>query len=113
MKVKGILTLMKTFSTFLVLNWAITFLSNTSQCNDTSFQEAMAAVTLAKSFYKSIQKEEEYNHFYDRIVRKAETAKIDSRSCPPCLPRYRRAPRKVDAGSSPHQFTTTIPKCMI
>ncbi|XP_065914462.1 zinc finger MYM-type protein 1-like [Dysidea avara] len=107
-KAKGILTLMEKFSTFFGIELGYLIfgpaeaLSNTLQCKDTSFQEAMAAVTLAKSFYKRIRKEEECNRFYDRIVRKSVTAKIDS----PCLPRYRRAPKRIDSGSSPHQFTT-------
>jgi len=107
-KAKGILALMEKFSTyfgielgFLVFGAAET-LSNTLQGKDTSFQEAMSAVTLAKSFYKRIRKEEEYNRFYNRIVRKAEEVKIDA----PCLPRHKRPPRRVDAGSRPHQFTT-------
>jgi len=72
-KAKGILVLMEKFSTyfgielgFLVFAAAET-LSNTLQGKDTSFQEVMAVVTLAKSFYKRIRKEEEYNRFYDRI----------------------------------------------
>ena len=77
-------------------------ISNILQYKDTSFQGAMAVVTLAKLFYKRVRKEEEYNHFYDRIFRKAETVKVDS----PGLLKYRRAPRRVDTGSSPHQFTT-------
>ena len=55
---------------------------------------------MAKSFYKRIQKEE-LNHFYDRVVRKAQDVKISSP-----LPRYRKVPRKVKDGSSPHQFAT-------
>ena len=107
-KAKRILTLMEKFSTFFGIELgylvfgAAESLSRTLQYKEITFQEAMVAVTLAKSFYKRIRKEEDYNRFYDRIVRKPETANIES----PCLPRYRRAPRRVDAGSSTHQFTT-------
>ena len=61
-------------------------LSNTLQGKDTSFQEAIAAVNLAKSFYKTIPKEEEFNHFYDRVLKQAQDVKIGS----PSLPRYRK-----------------------
>ena len=69
-KAKGILTLMEKFSTFfgielgyLILG-AAESLSRTLQYKEITFQEVMAAVTLAKSFYKRIRKEEEYNRFY-------------------------------------------------
>lgn len=107
-KAGGILSLMEKFSTlfgielgYLVFG-AAESLSNTLQGKDTSFQEAIAAVNLAKSFYKRLRKEEEFNRFYDKVVKKAQDVKISS----PSLPRYRKAPRRVDDGSNPHQFAT-------
>ena len=60
-KAKGILPLtleLNWLPLTLVLNWAITaeVLSNTLQGKDTSFQKGMAAITLAKSFYKRKKK---------------------------------------------------------
>ena len=59
-KAGGILSLMEKFSTlfgielgYLVFG-ATESLSNTLQGKDTSFQEAIAAVNLAKSFYKRL-----------------------------------------------------------
>lgn len=107
-KASGILHLMEKFSTlfgielgYLVFG-ASESLSKTLQYKDISFQEAIAAVNLAKSFYSRIRKEEEFDHFYERVVKKAQSVKIES----PIVPRYRRAPRRVDSGSAPHQFST-------
>ena len=108
LKAAGILASLEKFSTlfglelgYLVFGAAET-LSNTLQGKDTSIQEAVAAVNLAKSFYKRQRKEEAFNQFYDRTTKSASSLKIGL----PSLPRYRRAPRRLDEGTSPHQFST-------
>ena len=104
-KAGGILSLMEKFSTMFGIELgylAAESLSNTLQGKDISFQEAIAAVNLAKSFYKRLRKEEEFNLFYDKVVKKAQDVKISS----PSLPRYRKAPKRMDNGSNPHQFST-------
>ena len=68
-KASEILHLMEKFSTlgYLVFG-ASESLSKTLQYKDISFQEAIAAVNLAKSFYSRIRKEEEFDRFYERVM---------------------------------------------
>ena len=77
-------------------------LSKSLQAKDTSLQEALAAVNSCKSFYRRQRTNEAFNHFYDDVVKCGEDLNIDS----PRLPRYRRAPPRLDDGSLPHQFST-------
>ena len=68
-KAGGILSSMEKFSTLLGIELdylvfgAAESLSNTLQGKDTSVQEAIATVNLAKSFYKRLWREEEFNRF--------------------------------------------------
>jgi len=73
LKAGGILASLQKFSIlfglelgYLVFGAAET-LSNTLQGKDTSIQEVVAAVNLAKKFYKRQRKEEAFNQSYDRI----------------------------------------------
>ena len=108
LKAAGILALLEKFSTLFGLELgylvfgAAEFLSNTLQRRDISIQKAVAAVSLAKSFYKCQRKEEAFNYFCDKTTKSANNLKIGL----PSFPRNRRAPRRLDEGSSAHQFTT-------
>ena len=87
-KAGGIVSLIEKFSTlfgielgYLVFG-AAESLSNTLQGKDTSFQDAMVAVNLAKSFYKRLQKEVEFNLYCDKVVKKVQDVKISLPSLP-------------------------------
>ena len=76
--------------------------SKTLQGKDTSIQEAASAVNLGKRFYQRHREDTEFDRFYDRVVDEAKQLKIDE----PKLPRYRKAPARLDDGSQPHHYST-------
>ena len=112
---KGILTALERFDTFFGLNLGYVLfgaaeeLSKCLQAMDTSLQEALSAVNLASGFYRRQRTDEAFDLFYDHITDTAKNLSVTS----PQLPRYRRPPVKLDAGTSPHRFilqeTTTVP----
>ena len=108
LKAGGILSLLEKFDMLFGLKLgylvfgASESLSKSLQAKDTSLQEALAAVNSCKSFYRRQRTDEAFNHFYDDVVKCGEDLNIGS----PRLPRYRRAPPRLDDGSLPHQFST-------
>ena len=108
LKVAGLLSAMEKFSTLFGLKLgylifgASETLSRSLQGKDTSIQEAISAVSLAKSFYKRQRTENAFQSFYDDVVTTAQKLKIGE----PQLPRYRRVPRRLDDGSQPHRYST-------
>ena len=76
--------------------------SKTLQGKDTSIQEAVSAVNLEKRFYQGQREDTEFDRFYYRVVDEAKQLKIDE----PKLPRYRKAPARLDDGSQPHRYST-------
>ena len=90
----------------LVLNLAIfclelqsNFLARALQGNNTTLQEAIAAANLAKNRYTRLHTEAEFTKFYESCVSFSE-----GKSDEPVLPRYRRAPARLDDGAPPHRF---------
>ena len=77
-------------------------LSKSLQGKDTTLQEALAAVNLAKAFYKRQRTVEAFCRFYDQVLETAEMVEIAG----PELPRYRRTPARLDDGSQPHRYAT-------
>ena len=59
-------------------------------------------MNLVKRFYQRQREENEFNRFYDCIVDEAMQLKIDE----PKLPRYRKAPARLNDGSQPHCYST-------
>ena len=110
MKAGGILETLLKFQTLFGLQLAyILFgasesLSRSLQAKDLSLQEALSAVNLAKSFYERQRNDQAFKSYYDKAVRTAQELQIEE----PKLPRYRRAPRRLDQGSRPHQFATPM-----
>ena len=108
MKAGGILSLMEKFDTFFGLKLAYLMfaaaeeVSRTLQGENTSLQEALSAVNLAKAFYERQRKAEAFSTFYDAVVKSASDLNVSA----PTLPRYRKAPARVDSGSQPHRFQT-------
>lgn len=107
-KAGGILSLMEKYDTFFGLKLAYLLfataeeVSKTLQRKDVSLQEALSAVTLAKAFYQRQRKEEAFTTFYDGVVNTASELNVSA----PSLPRYRRAPARIDGGSQPHRFAS-------
>lgn len=106
LKAAGLLSALEKFSMlfglklgYLVFGASET-LSKSLQGKDTSLQEAISAVNLAKKFYRRQRTEEAFSQFYDKVVDAANELDIAK----PQLPRYRRAPRRLDDGSQPHQY---------
>ena len=76
---------------FLIFSASET-LSVSIQGKDITLQEALAAVNLARAFYRQQRTEQAFSQFYD-VVSTAERENIGE----PQLPRYRRAPLRLDA----------------
>ena len=69
--------------------------SETLQAKDTSLQEALSTVNLAKSFYLRMRNTEAFNSFFDTVVKSASDLGIGK----PKLPKNRQAPAKLDSDS--------------
>ena len=110
MKAGGILETLLKFQTLFGLQLAYLLfgasesLSRSLQVKDLSLQEALSAVNLAKSFYERQRNDQAFKSCHDKAVHKALELQIGE----PILPRYRRAPRRIDEGSTPHRFTTPV-----
>ena len=106
LRAKGILTTMEKFENLFGLKLgyllfsAAEEVSKCLQAKNTSLQEALSAVNLASGFFKRQRTDEAFNVFYDGVLDLATKLYIGS----PHLPRYRRAPARLDDGSAPHQF---------
>ena len=72
-------------------------LSRALQGKDTTLQEAITAANLAKNHYTRLRTEAEFNKFYESCVSFSE-----GKSSEPVLPRYRRAPTRLDDGDPSH-----------
>ena len=76
-------------------------MSRVLQAKDTSLQEAKAAINVTQAFYRRQRQEDVFDKFYQNTVALAEALQIGN----PTLPRYRKPPRRLDAGSQPHRFS--------
>ena len=108
LKANGVLAALEKFQTLFGLKLGhLLFrpaeeVSKTLQGKDTSIQEAVSAVNLGKRFYQRQREVEEFDRFYDSVVEEAKELKIGE----PKLPRYRKAPARLDDGSQPHRYST-------
>ena len=100
LKAAGPLSTMEKFSTFFGLKLgelvfsASETLSKSLQGKDTTIQEAIATVKLAKCFYTQQRRDRPFLVFYDDVVKVAQKYNISA----PQLPRYRRIPKRLDDG---------------
>ena len=69
-------------------------LSKSLQGKDTTIQEAIAAVKLAKCFYTQQRRDGPFLLFYDDVVKVDQKYNISA----PQLPRYRRIPKRLNDG---------------
>ena len=77
-------------------------LSLTLQKKEIALQDAITAVEAAKSFFKRMHSDEEFNNFYDDTVASALEHKINQ----PELPRYRKRPTRYESGSEQHRYSS-------
>ena len=105
-KARGLLMQMESFDTFFSLKLsylvfaAAEQFSINLQAKDTTVDEGVKGAHLLKLHLSSLRSEEKFTTFYSDIV-KSSGGLTDE----PILPRYRRAPRRMDDGAQPHRFT--------
>ena len=106
-KGKGLLMQMECFDTFFSLKLAYLIFSAAEQfsvnlqAKDTTISEGIKGASLLKRHYTLMRTDESFSTFYERILRESEGLTDE-----PVLPRYRRIPRRLDDGASPHRFAT-------
>ena len=104
-KAKGLLSQMEKFDTLFGLKLAYLVFSATEQLSvnlqakDTTVKEGLNDSRLLVRWLKSKRNEDEFKSFYGGIVM-ASKGLTDE----PFLPRYRRAPRRLDDGAQPHRY---------
>ena len=77
-------------------------LSITLQGKDTTVQEATKAAGLAVCCLERQRTDETFHSFYEQVVTSSKNL-----TALPCLPRYRRPPKRLDeANSTSHEFTS-------
>ena len=77
-------------------------LSFTLQEKEIALQDAIKAVEAAKSFFKQVRSDEEFDRFYDDTVSSAQEHNINQ----PELPRYRKRPSRYESGSEQHHYSS-------
>ena len=105
----GYLAQMEKFSTYLGLKLSHLIFAGTEQLSialqgkDTTVQEATTAANLAVNYLERQRSDEKFQSFYEDVLESSKDL-----TAPPCLPRYRRPPRRLDeASSTSHEFTST------
>lgn len=106
-KANGLLFQMERFQTYFGLKLSILVfsaveqLSITLQSKNTNAEDAFSAAMACKRYLERLRSDTEFNKFYE-MVKQETTDKTDA----PCLPRYRRAPKRVDEGVHAHRFSS-------
>ena len=104
-KAKGLLTQMESFDTFFGLKLAYLVysaaeqLSVNLQAKDTTVNEGLNGSCLLVKWLKSMRNETAFESFYGGVVVASEGLTDE-----PVLPRYRKAPRRLDDGAQPHRY---------
>ena len=107
-KGKGLLMQMESFDTFFSLKLAYLIFSAAEQfsvnlqAKDTTISEGIKGANLLKRHYTLMRTDESFSTFYQGILKESEGL-----TDKPVLPRYRRIPRRLDDGASPHCYTTS------
>ena len=70
------------------------------QAKDTTVGEGVKGAHMLQSHLLSLRSEKKFTTFYSDVVKSSEGLTDE-----PILPRYRRAPRRMDDGAQPHRFT--------
>ena len=112
MRAGGILAQLEKFDTLFGLSLselvfgATEQVSRTLQGKNTSIMEALQATDLAQKHLKRLRSDEMFNRFYNNVETKS-----NGLTSAPSLPRYRRAPKRLDDGSLPHRYETPKEFC--
>ncbi len=106
-RASGIFALMEKFKTYFGLKLSVFIfsitenLSVTLQGVDTNVDDCFTAVNASIEALNNYRNDEHFTKFFESVKSAAED-KCD----PPVLPRQRRIPRRLNDGTSQHQFTT-------
>ena len=104
-KASGLFNKMEQFETCFGLQFAFLLFgpaeqfSTNIQAVDITVQEAIKGASLLASHLKSLRTEAMYNRFYDKILKESQPLTEE-----PKLPRNRKLPKRLDSGSSAHQY---------
>lgn len=107
LKADGMLARLGKFSTLFGLRLSyLVFsageeLSRTLQSKDCSIQFALNSSNLTRNYYKRLRSDEEFNNFYDGVVKESE-GKTEA----PSLARQRKTPARLDDGAAGHCFSS-------
>ena len=108
-KARGLLSSMELFDTFFGLKLAFLLFSAAEQfsinlqAKDLTIQEAIRGAHLLCTHLTSLRTTESFSTFYATIRQESENLTEE-----PTLPRYRRAPKRVDGGGSTHRYPNPI-----
>ena len=104
----GYLAQMDKFSTYLGLKVSHLIFAGTEQLSitlqgkDTTVQDAATAADLAVCYLERQRSDEKFHSFYQDVLKSSKDL-----TAPPCLPRYRRPPKRLDEASlTSHEFTS-------
>ena len=107
LKARGVLLALEKFDTYFWLKFGhLIFgvseeVSKQLQSKHKSIQEGLQAVDLASAFYKRQRTDSSFSVFYEQVVGLASSLGLEG----PKLPRYRKAPARLESGSLPHRFS--------
>ena len=105
-KARGLLMQMESFDIFFSLKLsylvfaAAEQFSINLQAKNTTVGEGIKGAHLLQSHLSSLRSEEKFTTFYSDVIKLSEGLTDEPR-----LPRYRKAPRRLDDGAQPHCFT--------
>ena len=103
----GVVSLMAKFETFFGLELAHMLFAATEQLStsiqnkDTCVKDAIHGSKMVISFLDRQRHEDSYENFY-RTIETKSSDKTDK----PCLPRYKKVPKRIDSGSESVRFET-------
>ena len=106
-KANGLLQQMESFEIFFGLKLSYLIFSNSEQLStsmqakNTTVSDATNGAHLLVTHLKSQRTESSFETFYEFVL-KTSSELTDE----PCLPRYRKRPKRFDDGSQPHQYQT-------
>ena len=104
-RANGLLSQLEKFDTYFGLKLSHLLFSGTEQTSislqrkDTSVQKALSCCEIAANYLKRMRNDDTFKQFYALTVAQAE-----EHTGEPTLPHYRRPPRRLDEGSTPHRF---------
>ena len=104
-KANGLLSKMEIFETYFGLQFAYLLFapaeqfSTNVQAVDITVQEAVRGARLLVSHLKSLRTETMFNRFYDQTLKGSQPLTEE-----PILPRHCKLPKRLDSGSSTHQY---------